>query len=79
MEFVSSPEEITRLDEAMTHLNAREAWLMQELAEVAEERAALRIVRGLAAATLAPIHRLPDEILAEIFTFGTFGCVLSHV
>lgn len=75
MEFVSDLEEITRLDDALNQLNAREAWLKKQLIDVNEERDALSIVRGLAAASLAPINRLPHEILAQIFNFGTFGCV----
>lgn len=73
MEFVSSVEEIDRLDNALEQLRLREITLRQQLVDLEYERGALLIVRGLAAASLAPINRVPDEILGLIFLAATQG------
>lgn len=72
-EFAGSLEEIERIDGAIQYIGLRKRLLEQELAELASQREALLIVRGLAASSLAPIHRVPDEVLGHIFGFGVEG------
>jgi hypothetical protein len=73
MEFQASAGEIERIDHALAQLRYRESLLLAELAYKREEINALHIVRTLATSTLAPIHRLPNEVLGEIFLCGTEG------
>ncbi|KAF9512651.1 hypothetical protein BS47DRAFT_1038452 [Hydnum rufescens UP504] len=73
MEFRASAGEIERIDRALARIRYKELQLLRELAYQREELNALHIVRKLATSTLAPIHRLPNEVLGEIFLCGTEG------
>ena len=73
MEFQASAGEIERIDRALAQLKYKEFQLLTELAYQREEINALHVVRKLATSTLAPIHRLPNEVLGEVFLCGTEG------
>lgn len=72
-EFRASIGEINRIDEGLMILDSREEALLRELEFVQQEREALRACRHLATASLAPVHRLPHELLSAIFLQGTEG------
>jgi hypothetical protein len=74
-EFIAGVEEIEHIDKALDLLQKRELSLKREILYLQEEREALLIIRRLATSSIAPVHRLPDEVLGEIFVAGTFGFV----
>ncbi len=73
MEFQATEAEINKMDHAMHRMDLEEKELLWRLSRIREERAALQAVRYLAVSTLAPIHRLPTELLEHIFVLGTHG------
>lgn len=77
-EFAATPDEIERIDRAIYDLYRQEKALKKELELLNGERRALFIVRNLAISSIAPIHRLPDEILGEVFVAGTEGLVVKN-
>ena len=73
MEFQATEAEIDKMDRTLHQIDLEEQELLCHLSRIREQRAALRTVRYLAVSTLAPVHRLPTELLERIFVLGTYG------
>ncbi|KAF8317767.1 uncharacterized protein EI90DRAFT_3158695 [Cantharellus anzutake] len=78
MEFQATKDEIDKIDQAIHQINVLEQDFLHRLSRIREERVALHAVRFLAVSTLAPIHRLPNELLEHIFVLGTYGLPLDE-